>query len=367
MEEIFDPVPQCFRPVLVLKDVIKYQNLSEVSFSRDQKQFICEEIDRVHSFLAWTNKTGADRVTDAGLADRFFIKRRTIRSWLMKYNSRLDKFYNDFQDDVGHPFDIDDEEIEKVREKIREGKKTTKTVNDGISVIKLLKVAKFNTGKKRGNARFDAIDPNHQSQIVDLVHLDSRTIATYKTNHKMVSRKATHLPKYRLQAERQFRRWYKHCAIVFAFAGYLHAENKWNADATGAKVTLNEKGQMVLTLLDDGAEQENVVSSTTVHDLDIFIKWMHMGSAAGESADPVFIIAVDKMPEGEFFYRSVKKMGNSMNTGSVGHLYICKKRAGTASMWRHWFLNVVIPTIKKTRDYYDFKVYYYYFKVYYDE
>lgn len=221
-----------------------------------------------------------------------------------------------------------------------------------------MKIAKFNTAKKKGNAKFDAIDPTRRSQIIDLVHLDARTVATYKSNHKMVSRKATHLPQHRLVAERQYRRWYKHCAIVYAFARYLHAENKWNADATGAKVTLNEKGQMVLTLLGEDEDQENVVSSTCVHDLDIFIKWMHMGSAAGESANPVFIVAVDKMPESEFFYRCVKNMGNTVGIDSVGHLYICKKRGGTPTMWRHWFLNVVIPTIDQTREYYDFKVQY---------
>lgn len=127
MDEFIDPVPLCFRPVLILKEVVKYKNLSKISILRDEKQFLCEEIDCVHSWLDWTNKTGEDRVTDAGLAERYFLKRRTIRSWMEKYNARPNKNYNDFQDDVGHPFDIDDEDIEKVRAEIRQGKKTTKT------------------------------------------------------------------------------------------------------------------------------------------------------------------------------------------------------------------------------------------------
>ena len=80
-------------------------------------------------------------------------------------------------------------------------------------------------------------------------------------------------------------------------------------------------------------------------DLSILIKWFGIISAQG-STGGCFIVALPDMPEGEFFAMELEGLSHSSDVNArPTWLYLCKSRAGNPAMWKHIFLNVIIPLI----------------------
>lgn len=84
--------------------------------------------------------------------------------------------------------------------------------------------------------------------------------------------------------------------------------------------------------------------------MNLLVKYFGLGNAAGNIGPTVLIIAIKDMPDEEFFVQEVVGLTNTSTIGERGWLYFCKTKGGTASMWRHWFTNVCIPTIKNAAE-----------------
>ena len=105
-------------------------------------------------------------------------------------------------------------------------------------------------------------------------------------------------------------------------------------------------GQFVC-IVQDKNNQTPATSVDIPNALSIFIKWFHLCNAAGDVGPLVVIMAVDKLSEDEFFAAKVPWLSNVNKPGDCGWFYLSKKRAGCKALWNHFFVNVVIPTLKE--------------------
>ena len=69
-----------------------------------------------------------------------------------------------------------------------------------------------------------------------------------------------------------------------------------------------------------------------------------MCSAAGETSPFVCVLSVPGMGKLEWHHEKVVGLSHTRPAES-GFIYFAQNRCGTEDMWRHYFLNVVIPTI----------------------
>ena len=94
------------------------------------------------------------------------------------------------------------------------------------------------------------------------------------------------------------------------------------------------------------------------NDTAIGIKIVALGSAGGEIARLVSVIAVKEMEEGTFVKQTVAGFTHSASGGDRDGTvyYFFKTRGGCSALWQDVFLTFVIPTIKSSADHYKHKV-----------
>lgn len=91
--------------------------------------------------------------------------------------------------------------------------------------------------------------------------------------------------------------------------------------------------------------------------MNVLVKFIGIGNAGGELGEPIAVIAIPSMDENVFFAERVKTFSTSSFTEG-GWIYCAKKRSGTPEMWRHFFTNVVVGSIKQSRETHRHKVMY---------
>ena len=153
------------------------------------------------------------------------------------------------------------------------------------------------------------------------------------------------MTKARFEAMSDLRVSYNQACMLLAYSSHLPAECKWNADATTILVDETASGGPCVIVRDKN-DHTPVTCAERSNSLGILIKWMHLCNAAGETGPLVLIVSVDKMAEKTFFAREVKSLSNSNAIESTGWIYFCNSKQGNDALWKHWFLNVVIPVTR---------------------
>jgi hypothetical protein len=114
--------------------------------------------------------------------------------------------------------------------------------------------------------------------------------------------------------------------MLFAFSSELFDTMKWNWDATQFICAPDGRGSLCCYVKD------NVDDSPLTSDLDnglsLCVKWMHMGSAAGEVIPLVLLIAVTEMSDNDFEFYPVVGMTHQNIIDRTGYLCFTKTRAG---------------------------------------
>ena len=87
--------------------------------------------------------------------------------------------------------------------------------------------------------------------------------------------------------------------LLLAYAGHLHAEHKWNADATTIVVSVSLTGSLVCAI-QDYDDKTPISSSTIPNSLNVLVKGFGLNNAARELGPLVLIYAVPTMAEGTF-------------------------------------------------------------------
>lgn len=135
--------------------------------------------------------------------------------------------------------------------------------------------------------------------------------------------------------------------LLLAYSGHLPAENKWNADATTIVVGESLSGSLVCAIL-DGTEKTPVASSTIPDNLNILVKWFGLNNAGGESSPLVLVFAAPSMTEGTYFSAEVPALASTSFIGETGVIFFSKTRGGTPDIWKEYYLQVTLPTIRRS-------------------
>jgi len=174
---------------------------------------------------------------------------------------------------------------------------------------------KFNFNSVLRQKKFETLRRQHRP-IPDDLNVSYSTEKRFKMAHSIAERKPRHITEARLAAKGDIRVAYKQACALVAFAGDKPAAYKFNADATTFNIQAAGTGDTALIWNEVAAHDEldpdepgesdgEVVSDQAASGLGIFIKWMHLCSAIGESGPLVLIVAIPKMPENVFFVQKV--------------------------------------------------------------
>lgn len=330
--EVLD-IPACFSPVTEreTRRGVSYFNLSDHSFSAHEKRFLAEEVVGMHSLLQATNTfRGGGDVTAFGFSERYQIPRRTVRDWVSKFS--IDNPH--FQEYSGRPPDLDSEALIKMEGQLVDRRSARNPVLNS-EFNTLLCDLKMETSERKGKRVSD-------------VTVSTRAEKRIKKEHQLTFRKTRAITNARIVVARDIRAVYKQAAMLMAFSANMSAEYKFNFDATTFECKPTGAGDMAICKYTK-EDKDEVVSENESGDLSVFVKWMFLNNAAGEVSPLVLIVAVKEMPPDVFYCAEVTGMSHELGIGSAGFLYCCRSRAGNAALWNHWYLNVVVPTIKIVR------------------
>mmetsp|Transcript_33448 Transcript_33448/g.73683 ORF Transcript_33448/g.73683 Transcript_33448/m.73683 type:complete len:787 (-) Transcript_33448:812-3172(-) len=320
-----------------------YKQFNSVPLTMVEKHFLLGEIDGSHSLLEATGvdlRTGEELRTAKGFAGRYCLKQKTISAWKIKVQHGgilLDGGKG------GHLTLLDQISIEAISTVIKT--KTKATIGHALSKLPgLLGEEALNTRKRRSGVVFTGEE----------VDVSTSFVYTTRKKMKIKGRVGQDLTHARLLGVADWRSIYRIACMFSAFSGMIRGEYKWNADATTAIVSKDGTGRLVCWI-PTGEERATLNDSTYSASLNVLVKWVHMNNAAGEMGPVTLVLTMPGMKEDDFFAKKVKGITGSPEIGSSGWIYFAKKRCGTGPMWKHWFLNVVIPTLVACRTFHDFK------------
>jgi hypothetical protein len=144
--------------------------------------------------------------------------------------------------------------------------------------------------------------------------------------------------------------------MLKAYTSNLVPQLIWNFDATQLTKNNNSNPDYVYTAAENG--NSNPLTYIGDEILPVGVKWLHMGSAHGEYADLVVIIAIDSMQEDDYWVKSIPGLSQSNKIGSSGYLVFCKTRAANTPFYEWFVENIVIATLNNCRDWNKLKVCY---------
>lgn len=305
-----------------------FLDLSNHPFSAEEKAFVAREL--VNESILLPRYTISNNLTAADLSIRHNIPASTIRNWKSLYENPS----KSIRSGGGRPRDIDEEGIQELKAQVIEARKVNAAMDEDI----------FNDLYSKHKSA--TLKRAYKTDITaeDLTKSD-KTVKRFREDHQLSLRKAQDLTKARVAALKDIRVAYRQACCLMAFASELTAEYKWNADATTILVEEVGTGSYCV-IVRDKDDHSPVTSSQRNNGLGILIKWMHLCNAAGEAGPLVCIISLDSLPANKFFVRKVKALSNCTSVGAYGWLYICNSKAGNDGLWKHWFINVVVQTLR---------------------
>lgn len=324
-------IPECFLPLRTSgrHERYEFKDLKDHKFTRDEKWFLCELIDGVHSLLLPPIEEQSRKTANSlsAWAKRFNLSDSTVRGWQTRYHTSKLKM----ADSVGgRPRNLDHEAIKTIE---NHGAVPLNDIDD------VFHQQYRESMKRRGK------------YVEEVMKLPTSSLQRIKEQVPMKETAAQTITKDRYNAIHDIRLVYKIAAIVYAFSNHLEADFKWNMDATTIKVSKSfdqDKEKIMVTFHNAGYKERIIQDDADSH--CVFIKWFHFCSAAGIAGPLALIIAVDSIPEGEYYVERVQGMKHDTIIGSPdGWLYAAKDRAGNAAMWKHFFMNVIIPTLRANK------------------
>jgi hypothetical protein len=334
-------IPDIFNPhqTLVLRSSNyghRFRNLSEYDFSSEEKVWLCDEVIEKHNLL---KKFLPDsfKFNTSSISRLYCIPQTTLSSWVRKYRSGQ-QLYSSISK---RPRQLDNESIDKIKSSCEQAVIAKKPYKMS-EISQLIVEGKSNTAHKSSRTLSYSIlkDPS------------SSYIRTFVAENDIGMKKGQVLTEARRKAcedPRMSYSWYLCCE---AFSSNLPAEKKWNADASTFEIKQNESGGMFLTLKTE-ARHSRLQVANTESSLPIYIKYMAMANACGNSSPLVLIVAVDDMPEESFEVKEILSMCITTNLNDIGYLLFCKSRAGTKTLWFWYYKYIVIPTISAANTFYN--------------
>ena len=343
-------VPQCFRIITELRSGNLYKDLSNHWFSGPEKDFICNEASRKSQEELVIDPFLYNPVHPATLTgfilERYRIDRDTFESWQRCIRKGM---HNRDGQGTGRPISLDLIAINDVKRSVDTAAEGAHPLSKEATHL-LFRDAKIET-RKRQKLVPDAfpIDQFNTSICAKTVEMLKK-----RDDVRIFDRVAQDLTQSRLLALTCFRLAYISMCFIWVLCKNLPAVYKWNCDCTTFECRSEGSGKLVCVVREKG-DHSQVASVSSAGELNLIVKFFGLGNAGGNIGAVVLIIAVNDMPENVFFVREILGLSSTSTVGEKGWIYICKTKGGTATLWRHWFTMICIPTISKAARLYDLR------------
>jgi hypothetical protein len=273
-----------------------------------------------------------DKISMRGFCERYRLPRSTVRDW--KDHIENDKYLHS---SGGRPSSVDKDGLEEVYNQLKK-RRIEKTPADENTTCNIIRQAVQHTNERE----------NRLSEDPSL-----KTIKRIKKKVGAQKRKAQVLSNARKVACSDVRMSYSVWIMIKALTEDIPPHLHWNWDATQFVVGQSDKSKKVYTVrLEDKAENKQPLSILGEESLDIGIKWMHMGSAAGAAIPIVFLVAVDSLKADDFRVYTIPGLSVTVSANAVGYLCVCSSRAGNAAFFSWFIQNVAITTVEECRTLY---------------
>lgn len=296
---------------------VTYPDLSAHSFTEEEKK----------AFLALAEaEERAHGLSFRALCKRYEINRDTARHWKDRASIDLP-----MQTGPGRPSRLNEEDKEGTRSDLIQLRKDHQTPNR--AELRRLFQAKA--------------DHTSEMNHTEKQRVSTSTLKRYKTELKIVPRKVQTISVARQHSGSDPRMVYSMVLLGLATMKSTPPQINNNWDFSQYVVATRGESETGFVLADDGIKDP--ISVVRDSALSFAIKYAHMGSAAGESAPVVFMVAISELSAGQWHVAEIP--GLIVPTGSTrkGYLYFGKDRSGTPEFWR-WFLkHIVLSTVVTCR------------------
>jgi hypothetical protein len=183
--------------------------------------------------------------------------------------------------------------------------------------------------------------------------LDARTVSRIKRDAKIKAKRFQTITAARKKACLDPRMTYSMWVMLLAFITTLWNVMKWNWGAT--QFLCKPAGTGALTCVVEDEDTKTPVTAVADNSLNLCVKWMHMGSAAGEVIPLVILIAAKEMDAAACEIIPINGLAYNGAVGQTGYLVFTKTRAGNAAFFRWFALTIVAPTINDSQDFHEAK------------
>lgn len=379
-----DLIPDFFRPIIGIckksgSSISYNQAFTGQIFSRDEKTWLCREVDKdLLDVPTWEYQI---RQKKSIMIKRYNLHKKFFYTNMKIYHDSKREFHNR----SGKPEDLDEVAQKFVASELVKRKHSGDQVSNSELEV-MLSTGKEQTMTRRGRK----VDPTFTS-----VH--QTTVSKFRKRHKITHQKPDMSTDARDSACLCPRMSYAFFLVIYAISRFLAAVCKWNADASTYVFLPKGAGEKVCSLaadsdmeklldeIDAAPEEEDgnedlmgdvnqgdswngfktkrgkgrAKSKNLNNGLPFAIKVMQLACAAGECGPACVVIAVKSMPVNTFSaHYGVQGLSWTSEIGSAGVIYFSKTRCGTREMWMDWFRKVCIPTLNKSRQAHNPKVFY---------
>ena len=361
-------VPECFHHVGVLRTGKYYKNLSNHQFTGVEKDFICLEAAKRKNDELLIDPFPIlpiyPKTFTGAILERYRINGNKFRSW---QRSILKGKHNRDGNPIGRPLSVD-----KISRDVI--KRTIISAEKDVHPLRIQQTHDLFIQERIETLKRQKLEPH--MHVIDKYNtsISSATVTSIKRRPDMriFDRVPQDLTEARLLALKCYRLAYITMCFIWGLCRHLPPANKWNADCTTFECRPSGSGKFVCVVREkgDGSQVDfmflldifskysitmKVTSVSSSGELNLLVKYFGLGNAAGNIGPTVLIVAIKDMPDDQLFVKEVIGLTSTSTVGDRGWLYFCKTKGGTASMWRHWFTNVCIPTIKNAADVLDIK------------
>jgi hypothetical protein len=312
-------------------DVNKICNdLRNYGLKTDQKRWILDGLDgKFNDDVRWSNLS---LNSAADVAERYNISKQAISNWRARLRAGLTLHESKGKPPTFSKKATDFIKSESSRLRYEEQKPPSKK-----KLLSILTEAKKMTHLENGGVR------NKLSSVL----APCPSVVKNFVRDNMYVRTAQRLTDARNKALSDPITSISFAILLLANGSSLPASAKINFD--GTIVGISDDGSRKVYI--SRSDPKGVVSTTEKPGLTtLFIKLMHIIAACGIKGPLVNIVAMGCMPPDTFIVKRVPGLCNTADHKNHGFLYTCQTRAGCASMWKHFFLNVIIPFAKEMGD-----------------
>jgi hypothetical protein len=304
--------------VSMLRSKVVYPNLAKHNFTSDEKI----------EFLDLASEAVDESIVKniSAFSDLYKISARTINDWK---NRRIrDELLHS---QAGRPTVLDAQVVEDLLAEIRSLRRSKNAPNE-THLFKLFQQFADETSLRANKPKRD---------------LSLRTCQYLITKLGLKKRTPRYMTEVRVKSASDLRMTYSMILMIKACLEGKLEPLVWNWDGTQFVVRMTAAGARVYILDDD--EDPTPVTAIGDSGLDYAIKWMFLGSAAGDAAPLVFIIAAPDLPPDKWQVYEIKGMSVTTDSGKTHYLCIGHDRQGTAHLYQWFMRSIVIATIVKTR------------------